>query len=128
MSNSPNLELMKDAARILVAAGFEITGEWPDDERSFGNAMLELSATDLIVQMIVDRSRREVMIAPNSHPSQKVDLGPALTQLGIVNPGSAWPTFTEATSLFFEHRAQLPGVIAPARQALLEYWEGKIKR
>lgn len=128
MNDLPNFELMMESAQDLIAAGFEITGEMPDDERVFGNAILELMSSDLVVRMMVDRSRREVTIAPRDAPSQKVDLGPALAQLGIANPGSAWPTFTEAINLLIEHRARLPTAIAPARHAQLQYWEEKLKR
>jgi hypothetical protein len=69
--------------------------------------MLELEASDLKVRMVVDRSRREVMVASMSAPNRWVDLGPVLTRLQVPNPGTAWPTFGEAVEALLVHRHEV---------------------
>jgi hypothetical protein len=113
--DTPNLDSMKDAAQALLDAGFEITAEIPDDQKAFGNAMLDLEASDLVVRMVIDRSKREVRIGAASARDAMVDLGPALAQLDAPNPGAVWPTFDEAVQALLLHRASLPGAIGPAR-------------
>src|SRR5689334_8267127 len=82
---TPNYEAMLQAAQPLLAHGFRITEQLPDNQEVFGNAMLELTADDLVVRLIVDRLKRQVQVAPADAPEERADLGPVLGQLGSSN-------------------------------------------
>lgn len=123
MSDASNFEDMFEAAQPLIEGGLKITCAMPDNRQVFGNALLELTGDDLIVRLGVDRSQREVSIAHPNAPDQLVDLGPALTQIGIPNPGVSWPTFAAAVVAILENRRRLPSAIQPARDARLRHWQ-----
>jgi hypothetical protein len=124
--DTPNLDSMRDAAQVLLEAGFQVTAEIADDPKFFGNAMLEFQASDLMVRMVVDRSKREVTIASTSAPNEIVDLGPVLTHLHVPNPGTPWPTFREAVDALLLHRSSLPDAIGPAREAAMQFWRAQL--
>jgi len=118
LSESPNYQAMVKAAEPLLAAGFKVTRLMPDDKKSFGNALLELTSTDLVVRLSSDRSIRELIIASTQNPAVEIDLGPILVELGVTEaPGASWATFDSAVVALLAHRNELPAAIPRAREA-----------